>query len=195
VAISLGPCQVRPRLEGRFGSPLYLYAESCSSTQDLLPLDAPEGSLAIAETQLRGRGRRGRDWEAPPGSSLLLSLCLRPQVEAARLPALTVMAAEAIVEAIALVTGAETTVKPPNDVLLAGRKVAGVVAEASSGRVALGIGVNVSQQADDLPERPVFPATSLALELDRAPDRVELLVRLLERLEGRYERWLGETAA
>ena len=194
MTISLAPKQVRPRLEGRFGAPLYLYAARCSSTQDLLPPDAPEGALAVAEEQRRGRGRRGRIWQASSGTSLLFSLCLRPQVETTRLSSLTPAAAAAIVAAIATVTGAEATVKDPNDVLLAGRKVAGAIAEASLGRVVLGVGVNVGQGADDLPERPVFPATSLALELGAAPDRVELLVQILRCLESRYERWQSEVA-
>jgi len=194
MAILLAPKQVRPRLKGRFGAPLYLYAVRCSSTQNLLPLNAPEGALAIAEEQRHGRGRRGRIWQAPSGTSLLFSLCLRPQVETARLSSLTPAAAAAIVSAIATVTGAEATVKEPNDVLLAGRKVAGAVAEASLGRVALGVGVNVSQGSADLPERPIFPATSLALELGAAPDRAELLVQILSSLESHYERWLAEVA-
>jgi BirA family biotin operon repressor/biotin-[acetyl-CoA-carboxylase] ligase len=189
---SLAPVTVRPRLNGRFGGALYLYAERCLSTQDLLPEDAPEGALAIAEEQLQGRGRRGRHWQAAPATSLLFSLCLRPSVEALRLPSLTPVAARAVAEAITAGGGAEATVKDPNDVLIAGRKVAGVVAEASSGRVALGVGINVSQNAGELPERPVFPATSLALELGAAPDRVELLIQVLESLERHYELWLGE---
>ena len=78
--------------------------------------------------------------------------------------------------------------------LLAGKKVAGAIAEASLGRVALGIGVNVGQGAGELPERPVFPATSLALELGAAPDRVELLVQILRCLESHYGRWLVDVA-
>lgn len=191
---SLAPKQVRPRLEGRFGRPLYLYALRCSSTQDLLPSDAPEGALAVAEEQRIGRGRRGRIWQAPSGTSLLFSLCLRPQVEAARLSSLTPAAAAAIVAAIAAISGAEATVKDPNDVLLAGRKVAGAIAEASLGRVVLGVGINVNQGLDELPERPIFPATSLALELGAAPDRIELLVQILRCLESHYENWLKETA-
>jgi BirA family biotin operon repressor/biotin-[acetyl-CoA-carboxylase] ligase len=179
---------------GRFGAPLYLYAERCSSTQDLLPPDAPEGALAVAEEQTRGRGRRGRDWQGAAGKALLFSLCLRPQVETARLASLTPVAAEAVVQAIAFF-GGQATVKQPNDVLLAGKKVAGILAEASGGRVALGLGVNVEQEADDLPERPVFPASSLALELDRSVDRVELLVCMLTQLERHYELWLAEVAA
>lgn len=174
--------------------PLYLYAERCSSTQDLLPLDAPEGALAVAEEQEHGRGRRGREWQGSAGKVLLLSLCLRPSVETARLASLTPVAAEAIGEALASF-GAEATVKPPNDILLNGKKIAGILAEASSGRVVLGVGVNIDQEAGELPERPVFPASSLALELGRPIDRVELLARILVQLESHYERWLAATSA
>ncbi len=194
MAIALAPRSVRPRLEGRFGSPLYLYAERCSSTQDLLPADAPEGALAVAEEQTCGRGRRGRDWQGTTGKDLLFSLCLRPAVETARFASLTPVAAEAIVEALAAF-GGEATVKHPNDVLIAAKKVAGILAESSGGRIVLGVGVNVDQEAGDLPARPIFPAGSLALELGRSIDRVELLVRILLQLERHYERWLAEAPA
>lgn len=194
MAITLAPVSVKPRLQGRFGVPLYLYAERCSSTQDLLPADAPEGALALAEEQTQGRGRRGRDWQGAAGKGLLFSLCLRPQVETARLASFTPVAAEAVVDAVASL-GGRATVKPPNDVLLGGKKVAGILAEASDGRVALGVGVNVGQEAGELPERPVFPASSLALELGRPVDRVELLVCMLAQLERHYELWLTETAS
>jgi BirA family biotin operon repressor/biotin-[acetyl-CoA-carboxylase] ligase len=119
---------------------------------------------------------------------------LRPQVETARLASFAPVAAEAIVQAIASFGGA-ATVKHPNDVLLAGKKVAGILAEASAGRVALGVGVNVQQEAGDLPARPVFPASSLALELERPIDRVDLLVCILAPLERHYELWLTEAAS
>jgi len=185
----LAPVSVQPRLKGRFGLPLYLYAERCSSTQDLLPLDAPEGALAVAEEQRHGRGRRGREWQGSAGKVLLFSLCLRPTVETARLASLTPVAAEAIVDALASF-GAAATVKPPNDILLNGKKVAGILAEVSNGRVALGIGVNIDQEIGELPARPVFPASSFALELGRSIDRVELLVSILVQLECHYEHWL-----
>lgn len=150
--------------------------------------------MAIAEMQSRGRGRRGRVWEADRGSSLLFSICLRPRVEEACLPTLTVAAAEAIAETLAAFGALEVSVKPPNDVLVSGKKVAGLIAEASLGRVALGIGLNVNQRQGELPSRPIFPATSLALELGDPPDRIELLVVLLENLERHYERWLAGLA-
>jgi BirA family biotin operon repressor/biotin-[acetyl-CoA-carboxylase] ligase len=175
-------------LRGRFGRDAYVYAERCASTQRLLDEAMPEGAVAVADEQTQGRGRMGRMWVAPPGTSLLLSVLLRPDVAPERLPTLTVVAAEAVSHVVGGL-GLAAAVKAPNDVLVGDRKVAGVLAEASEGRVVLGIGLNVSQRADELPERPVFPATSLALELGAAPDRAELLVELLLALERRYDAW------
>jgi BirA family biotin operon repressor/biotin-[acetyl-CoA-carboxylase] ligase len=107
------------------------------------------------------------------------------------LPELSLVAGRACAEAIAEAAGLETEVKFPNDVLVRGRKVAGILAEASEGRVVLGIGVNVSQSADDLPAESRTPATSLLLETGREVDRAELFVALLDRLERRYDEWLG----
>jgi BirA family biotin operon repressor/biotin-[acetyl-CoA-carboxylase] ligase len=188
VTESLARGDVVPLLRGRFGRDAYVHAERCASTQRLLAADAPEGAVAVADEQTQGRGRMGRMWVAPPRTALLLSVVLRPDVAAERLPTLTVVAAEAVREVVATL-GLDATVKAPNDVLVAGRKVAGVLAEASDGRVVLGIGLNVAQTQDELPERPVFPATSLRLELGTAPSRRTLLVALLAELEDRYDRW------
>ena len=185
----LAGAAIVPRLRGRFGRDVYVFADRCASTQRLLPDGAPEGAVAVAEEQEQGRGRLGRMWVAPPGTSLLLSVVLRPDVAPERLPTLTVAAAETLRELI-LPLGLEATVKEPNDVLVAGRKVAGVLAEAVEGRVTLGIGLNVSQRADELPERALFPASSLELELGRRVDRAELLLELLRLLEERYAAWV-----
>jgi BirA family biotin operon repressor/biotin-[acetyl-CoA-carboxylase] ligase len=179
-----------PLLRGRFGREAYVYAKRCASTQRLLAADAPEGAVAVADEQTQGRGRMGRIWLAPPGTALLLSVRLVPEVAAERLPTLTVAAAEAV-RAVVAELGLDATVKQPNDVLVADRKVAGVLAEAVEGRVTLGIGLNVAQAANELPDRPVFPATSLALELGAPPDRRALLVDLLAELERRYDLWRG----
>lgn len=180
---------VLPRLRGRFGRP-YEHVVSTPSTQLLVPADAPEGALVVAEEQTAGRGRLGRRWLAPAGTSLLCSLQLRPPVPPERLPELTVVASHACAEAIAALTGFEPELKFPNDVLLGGRKVAGVLAEAREGRVVLGVGVNVNVTADELPQEVDRPATSLLVETGREIDRAELLVELLERLERRYDRWV-----
>src|SRR3954449_11097599 len=115
---------VFPRLRGRFGQE-YTFVESCPSTQRLLAPDAPGGAAAVADEQTEGRGRLGRRWEAAPGTSVLCSVQLRPAVDAAKFPGLTVVGAEACAEAIRTVTGLEPTLKHPNDVLVGGRKVAG----------------------------------------------------------------------
>jgi BirA family biotin operon repressor/biotin-[acetyl-CoA-carboxylase] ligase len=188
VSDSLAPEDVRPRLRGRFGRE-YAYVESTPSTQLLLGPGAAEGAVAVADEQTAGRGRLGRRWLAPAGTSLLCSIQLRPQVSPERLPELTGIAARACAEAIAAVTGLEPALKFPNDLLVDGRKVAGILAEAREGRVVLGVGINVNVPESDLPTEVDRPATSLLVETAREIDRAELLVELLERLERRYEAW------
>ena len=180
---------VVPRLRGRFGRE-YTYVESCPSTQRLLPPDAPEGAVSVTGEQTEGRGRLGRRWEAPAGTSLLCSVQLRPSVNAARLPQLTVVGAEACAEAIRVLTGLEPALKHPNDVLIGGRKVAGVLGEAGEGRVVLGVGVNANVPAGELPTEVRIPPTSLLVETGSPVDRIELLVELLASLERRYDAWL-----
>jgi BirA family biotin operon repressor/biotin-[acetyl-CoA-carboxylase] ligase len=187
---SLAREDVVPRLRGRFGRE-YRYLESTSSTQLLIPPEAPEGTLVLAGEQTEGRGRLGRRWLAPAGTSLLCSLQLRPDVPGERLPELTGVAARACAEAIAAVTGLEAELKFPNDLLLGGRKVAGVLAEAREGRVVLGIGVNVNVSEAQLPQEVDRPATSLLVESRRKVDRTELIVELLDLLERGYDDWVS----
>jgi BirA family transcriptional regulator, biotin operon repressor / biotin---[acetyl-CoA-carboxylase] ligase len=187
---SLAREDVLPRLRGSFGRN-YQYVESTPSTQLLLPPDAPEGAVAVAGEQTAGRGRLGRSWLAPAGTSLLCSVQLRPEVSGERLPELTGVAARACAEAIAALTGLAAEVKFPNDVLMQGRKAAGVLAEAREDRVVLGIGVNVNVPEDMLPEDVDRPATSLLVETGREIDRAELLTELLERLERAYDAWIN----
>src|SRR5512132_872138 len=174
-----------PPLRGRFGRP-YTFVDRCASTQRLLD-GAPEGAVAVTDEQTEGRGRLGRSWQAPAGTSLLFSIVLEPPVSAERLPELSLVAGAAVAEAVETETGLATEVKRPNDVLVSGRKLAGILAEAVDGRVVLGVGVNVSQTKDQLPD--ATPATSLALE-GAAVDREALLVTVLARLEARYDAWI-----
>jgi BirA family transcriptional regulator, biotin operon repressor / biotin---[acetyl-CoA-carboxylase] ligase len=189
VPSSLLPESVTPRLRGRFGLP-YLYVETCPSTQRLLGEEHSEGAVALAEQQTEGRGRLGRRWLSPPGVSLLFSILLEPPVETARLPELSLVAGQACAATIAAVTGVKPEVKLPNDILVSGRKVAGILAEAREGRVVLGIGVNVNVRKEDLPTEVDRPATSLLVETGDKVDRVGLLVELLERLELAYDDWV-----
>ena len=186
---SLLPESVVPRLRGRFGRP-YLHVESCPSTQRLLGPELAEGAVAVAEEQTEGRGRLGRRWHSPPGVSILCSILLVPPVETSRLPELSLVAGVACAEAIAALTGLAPEIKLPNDILLEGRKAAGILAEAQEGRVVLGIGINVNVAPGELPTEIEPPATSLLVETAREVDRAELLVELLDRLERHYDGWI-----
>jgi BirA family biotin operon repressor/biotin-[acetyl-CoA-carboxylase] ligase len=190
---SLAREHVLPRLRGRFGRE-YIYVERCPSTQRLLDRESPEGSVAVTEEQTEGRGRLGRSWLAPARSSVLVSLKLVPPVDPNRLPGLTLVAGEACATAISSVTGLQTAIKQPNDVLLKGRKVAGILAEANEGHVVLGIGINVNQTEQELPAETNPPATSLRLESGGLVDRAELLAQLLLELERRYDGWVSTGA-
>jgi BirA family transcriptional regulator, biotin operon repressor / biotin---[acetyl-CoA-carboxylase] ligase len=145
----------------------------------------------VADEQTEGRGRLGRSWQAPAGTSVLVSVLLLPAVPAARLPELTLVAGSAVAEAITEVTRIEPTIKFPNDVLISGRKVAGILAESSEGRVVLGIGVNANQTRDQLPADAQTEPTSLRLELGEPVNRAQLLAAILLQLERRYDAWVA----
>lgn len=171
-----------PQLRGRFGNP-YTFVEECTSTQRLLDDDAPEGATVVADHQTAGRGRLGRVWEDVPGRSLLLSVLLRPPAPMPLWPELSLVAGEAVARTI----GGE--VRPPNDVFLNGKKAAGILPEATRGRVVLGIGVNVNHTADELPADTVKPPTSLRVELGHEVERAPLLAAILFELEQAYDAW------
>jgi BirA family biotin operon repressor/biotin-[acetyl-CoA-carboxylase] ligase len=157
----------------------------CESTQLLIDVVAPEGALAVADFQTAGRGRLGHSWEAPPGTALLCSLLLKPPAER-NAAELSLVAGVALADTVERMAGLAVQLKWPNDVMLRRRKVAGCLAESREGAVVLGIGVNVNQAHDELPEG----AGSLLTLTGRRWDREELLASLLEDLGGRYADWL-----
>jgi BirA family transcriptional regulator, biotin operon repressor / biotin---[acetyl-CoA-carboxylase] ligase len=165
--MELEPDVVVPALRGSFGRE-YHWAAETESTQKMLPADAAHGAVALAEHQTAGRGRLGRTWT---DSALMFSVALYPPLPVARWPELTLVAAHAVADAI----GDGATIKHPNDVLVGGRKAAGILAEASE-RVVLGVGINVGGAS--------WPGAGW---VDR--DRLELLVDVLERLERGYGTW------
>ena len=185
---SLSPERVEPLLTGRFGQP-YVYEQSCGSTQELLDAGMPEGALALCDEQTQGRGRLGRSWTAPPGTAILASLLLRPPSDRV-VSELSLVAGTAVAEAIEGGVGLAVQVKWPNDVMLNRRKVAGILAEASDGIVAVGIGVNVNQERSDLPEDTPVSAGSLYTIDGVKRERGPLLAGILERLEVNYDAWL-----
>jgi BirA family biotin operon repressor/biotin-[acetyl-CoA-carboxylase] ligase len=186
----LEPEALLPLLRGRLGRP-YRYIEECESTQRLLDPAAPEGSTVATDHQSAGRGRLGRTWEDVAGQSILVSVVLRPLVPISEWPQLSLVAGEAVATAIRGETGFDASLRHPNDVVVAGRKLVGVLPEAGDGRVVLGIGVNVNQSADELPAETVKPATSLRVELGRELERAPLLAAILYELEVAYDAWAG----
>ncbi|MET0608003.1 MAG: biotin--[acetyl-CoA-carboxylase] ligase, partial [Gaiellaceae bacterium] len=143
MADALTPEAVEPLLRGRFGRP-YLYRDTCESTQRLLHASLGEGAVAVCNEQLAGRGRLGRAWHAPPGTAVLCSLLLVPPADR-RISELSLVAGLAVAETVEAATTLAAGIKWPNDVLVDGAKVAGVLAEAAEGTVVLGIGLNVNQ--------------------------------------------------
>jgi BirA family transcriptional regulator, biotin operon repressor / biotin---[acetyl-CoA-carboxylase] ligase len=171
------------------------FVESTGSTNaDLMAAGnagAPAWTVLVAGHQTSGRGRLGRSWEAPPGSSLLVSVLLRPSV-AADAPLVSLAAALAMGEAIEGASNVQVRSEWPNDLMTAsGRKLAGVLAESriEDGRLAhmvVGVGVNLTQAPDDFPSDLRLPATSLAME-GASPPPEEVLGGFLRGLRGRYD--------
>lgn len=152
---------------------------------DLAERGAPDGTAVVADAQTRGRGRRGRAWHAAPGTSLLVSVLLRPRLDPARLPLLSFAAALAVAGTLERLADLTPRVKWPNDVLVGGRKIAGILLESrpsESGTVVVaGIGLNLTQ--DSFPDPVGRTATSVWLETSRRVDRETTLTVLLAELD------------
>ncbi|MGZ4308195.1 MAG: biotin--[acetyl-CoA-carboxylase] ligase [Gaiellaceae bacterium] len=188
MADSLEPAAVEPLLAGRFGRP-YVYEEVCESTQRLLDPSAPEGAAAATEEQTAGRGRRGRAWTAPRGTAVLCSVLLRPP-EGLRSQELSLVAGVAVANTVEATLDLSVQIKWPNDVLVDRRKVAGVLAEGRDGTVTVGMGLNVNQSRDELPQTEAPEAASLLTVDGVRRERAPILAHLLAELEGAYGRWL-----
>src|SRR5690348_12591379 len=169
--------------------------ESTGSTNaDLLAralAGEPEGAVLAAEEQRAGRGRMGRTWTSPPRAALTFSVLLKPAVPLARRGWLPLLAGVAVATAVTQVTGVRTGLKWPNDLLAADAKLAGILAEAASDAVVVGIGLNVSTEPAEFPAaRPgALPATSLRAAGATALDRASLLLAILGELEHWYLAW------
>jgi BirA family biotin operon repressor/biotin-[acetyl-CoA-carboxylase] ligase len=184
----LSSASVEPLLRGRLGSP-YRFVEECASTQQLLGPDDTEGTTVATDLQTQGRGRLGRTWEAPSGRALLFSVLLHPRPPMAIWPELSLVAGDAVATALREQSKVAAELSHPNDVLVEGRKLAGILPEAAVGRIILGIGINVNQTDEELPADTPKPPTSLRLETGREWPRAPLLAAILLELERRYDDW------
>jgi BirA family biotin operon repressor/biotin-[acetyl-CoA-carboxylase] ligase len=158
-----------------------------STNADLVAAGGPEGQVLVAEEQTAGRGRLGRSWASRPGASLLFSVLVRPDsIPPGRRSWLPLLAGVAVATAVRSVSGLPATLKWPNDLLIDHRKFTGILAEQTGDAVVIGIGINVANQADELPAGPGgLPPTSLLAE-GADVSRQELLVEILRQFERHY---------
>jgi BirA family biotin operon repressor/biotin-[acetyl-CoA-carboxylase] ligase len=161
---------------------------------------AADGLVVIADRQSSGKGRMGRRWESPGGVNLYASILLRPPVLPFEAPKLTFLSAVAVCRAIKNSAGLQPSVKWPNDILLNGAKVAGLLNEMSSETdqvhyVVLGIGVNLNMRVEQFPDDLRYPATSLAIATGKAVSRLAFTRSLLQELDALYQIYLEQGSA
>jgi BirA family biotin operon repressor/biotin-[acetyl-CoA-carboxylase] ligase len=198
----LTPDMLKSRLKGSlFGKHIHHYLKIDSTNRVAMELGSanePEGTVVLAEEQTSGRGRAGRNWHSERGTGIYVTLLLRPKISPVLAPLLTMMAGISARAAIQVQTGLAIDLKWPNDLLLNGKKLGGILtemhAEPSQVRfVIVGIGINANQEK--FPSELTSIATSLRSQSGRSISRMELLVRLLLEFETDYNRFLREGAA
>ncbi|HIE28786.1 TPA: biotin--[acetyl-CoA-carboxylase] ligase [Candidatus Poribacteria bacterium] len=177
-----------------FGHRVYAYQQTRSTNEIALRLGAngaPNGALVIAEYQTAGKGRLGRSWISPPSRCILASLLLRPTIQPYQTPVVTLLAAAAAANSIRDLTRLPAKIKWPNDVIIAGKKVCGILTEMGTGKsgqqfLAVGIGINVNIGKDSFPISLKSKATSLSILLGYELPRIRLLQQFLLEFENRY---------
>lgn len=183
------------------GKELRLFPELASTNtraMEMASQGAPEGTAVIAETQSAGKGRLGRKWISPKGN-LYVSVVLRPEVPTHKAPLVTLMGAVAAASAIRAGTGLSAQIKWPNDILIAGKKVSGLLTEMSAEPdrvkyIVLGIGIDVNMDLCELPAEIRSMSTTLAAETGALVDRTALVQQLLWELDRWYKVFLSNTA-
>lgn len=192
---NITPDEIRLGLKTDFLGQQIHYEESVDSTQKIahrLAYDgAPEGTVVLAEEQLSGRGRMDRKWYSPKYTGIWMSVILRPNILPTKAPQLTLLTAVAVVQAIEEVAALSPKIKWPNDILINGKKVTGILTElqAEADRVKtiiIGIGMNVNQKESDFPEYLHTTATSLSIEKGGYISRPAIIRAVLSNIEKLY---------
>ena len=195
----LTPDMLRQRMKGSmFAKKMHHFFRVDSTNRvaiDLAYAGEPEGTVVLAEEQAAGRGRAGRVWHSERASGIYVTLLLRPKISPVQAPLLTMMAGLSAHAAIQAQTGLQPDVKWPNDLMLNGKKLGGILTEMHAEPtlvrfVIVGIGINVNQEK--FPPELNNIATSLRAETGKAQSRLELLARLLREFEADYNRFLHE---
>ena len=158
---------------------------------------AEEGTVLVADQQLAGRGRLGRPWVSPPGVNLYCSLLLRPHIPVQQAPQFTFLSAVAVVDTLKAICDINAQVKWPNDILVGGAKIAGLLNEMNAeteqiNYIVLGIGVNLNMTADLFPNELKYPATSALIETGHRVPRSRFLRKLLQQLDFYYCEFLEQ---
>lgn len=173
------------------------YFDSIDSTntkaKELAEEGHPSGTLVVADRQTAGKGRRGRSWESPTGIGIFMTLMLKPEINPNNASMLTLVAAMATTRAIRRVTGVPAMIKWPNDIVMNGKKVCGILTEMSAqfdyiNHIVIGIGINVHNE--DFPEEIAKTASSLYLESGQYIHRASLIEAFLEEFEDVYAEYL-----
>lgn len=189
--------EIRDGLETRvLGQREARYERRTDSTnriaKELAVQGAPEGTLAVAEEQTNGRGRMDRSWFSPPLRGIYASLILRPAIPPHEAPRMTLLSSVAVAEALLAQTSLDVRIKWPNDILVKGRKIAGILTEISTGmdvveHMIVGLGVNVNIPPEGFPDEIRRQATSILIETGVPFPRAALLRRCLEAYERHYD--------
>jgi BirA family biotin operon repressor/biotin-[acetyl-CoA-carboxylase] ligase len=181
---------------GVFGKGDIVYLPETDSTntraKDMAARGAPEGTLIVAEKQTGGRGRRGRSWFSPPSDGIYASLILRPIMSPGEAPRITLMTSVAVAEALLSLTQLKVRIRWPNDILVNGKKIAGILTEISTEMdgvdyIVVGLGLNVNTPSESFPEEISGGATSILMETGKQFPRAPLVRAYLEWYEKYYE--------
>src|SRR3989337_4260444 len=192
----LSPDELRKTLQTRIIGKELLFFNEVDSTNDAAmekgAKGLAEGLVVLSEGQTHGKGRLGRTWVSPENVNIYMSVLLRPDISPQHAPVMTMMSAISTARAITEVTGLETTIKWPNDILIDRKKVSGILTEMNAEQerinyIVAGIGINVNIKKQDFPEDLRMPATSLKECLGKSVDRMNLLFTLIKILEQDYE--------
>jgi len=185
----------------RIGRGLYYYASTDSTNlriRDLADSGAEEGTLAVADMQTAGRGRRGRTWLSPSGMNVYMSLLLKPDIDARCAPMITLVMALAVAQGINTVTGLDTKIKWPNDIVVNGRKVCGILTEMNMEAdyiksIVVGIGININEESEnDFADEIRSTATSLRIETGELVNRAQVVAETMNIFEKYYEVFLKD---
>jgi BirA family biotin operon repressor/biotin-[acetyl-CoA-carboxylase] ligase len=200
-SMKLNQEKLKQSLDGKFiGHQLYYYEEIGSTNDEAFRLGlagAPEGTVIIADSQTKGKGRMQRIWHSPAGSNIYTSIILRPKIEPARTPQISILAGVAVADVLESYCPDRIKLKWPNDVLIDRKKVCGILSQMKTvvskiDFIVLGMGINVNINYNEFPKEICDLATSLAIETGREISRQELIISLYENMAKWYKQTLKD---